>query len=177
MLIRLVHLIAVVHTGAADDLGDDHALRAVDDERTAVGHQGEISHKDLLILNFARFLIVQAHAHLDGLCVGRVALLALLHRVLRRLVHAVVQKAQLEIAGVVADGVNILEHLVQTLVEEPRVGILLDLQHIRDGQDLLVLCKALSQGLAVHDVLCARHYASSQPFCMRSVFLIRPDML
>ena len=43
---------------------------------------------------------------------------------------AVVQEAQLEIARVVGDGVDIAEDLAQSLVEEPVVGVLLDFEHV-----------------------------------------------
>ena len=164
VLIGLIHLVAVVHAGAADDLGDDDALCAVDDEGAAVGHQREIAHEDLLLLDLAGLLVVQTHAHLDGLCIRRVALLALLNGVLGRLVHAVIQEAQLQITCVIADRVHILEHLVQALAEEPLVGILLDLQHIGDRENFVMLCKALAERFAAHDILGHRHYVSSQPF-------------
>ena len=47
----------------------------------------------------------------------------------------------------------------------PFVGILLDLEHIRQLQDLLLLREALAGRLAHHDILCDRHVKSSQPFC------------
>ena len=55
----------------------------------------------------------QTDAHLDGLCVGGVALLALLHGVLGRLVHAVINEAQLQIAGIIGYPGNIPEALSQ----------------------------------------------------------------
>ena len=78
MLIGLVDLVAEVDAGAADDLGDDDALGAVDDEGAAVGHEREIAHEDLLLLDLVGLLVVQTHTDLDGLGIRRVALLALL---------------------------------------------------------------------------------------------------
>ena len=160
MLVSLVHLVAVVHAGAADDLRDDDALCAVDDERAAVGHEREIAHEDLLLLDLVRLLVVQADANLDGLGVRRVALLAFLHGILGRPVHGVVEEA-----GVVGNGIDVAEHLAQPLAQEPLIGILLDLEHIRQLQDLILLREALAGRLAHHDILCDRHVKSSQPFC------------
>ena len=170
VLVRLVHLVAVVHAGAADDLGDDDALCTVDDKGAAVGHEREVAHEDFLLLDLVGLLVVQPHTDLDGLCERCVALLALFYRVLRRLVHAVVQEAQLEITRVVGDGIDVAEHLAQSLVEEPVVGILLDFEHVGDCQDLVVLCKTLSHRLAQHDVLNLRHSITSQPFFWFCVF-------
>lgn len=68
--------------GGADDLGDDDALGAVDDEGAGLGHQGEVAHEDLLLLDLLGLLVAQAHPHLDGRGVRGVPGLALLHAVL-----------------------------------------------------------------------------------------------
>ena len=165
MLVSLVYLVAKVNAGASDDLGDNDTLCAVDDEGAAVGHEREIAHENLLLLDLVGLFVVQTHANLDGLCVRCVALLALLHGVLGRLVHGVIEEAQLKVAGVVGNGIDVAENLAQTLTKEPFVGILLDLEHVRDLQNLVLLGKALAERLAHHDILCDRHGTSSQPFC------------
>ena len=153
VLVGLIHGIAEVHAGAADDLGDDDALCTIDDERAAVGHEREIAHEDLLILDLAGLLVEQAHADLDRLRIGGIAFLALFNGVLGLLVEGVVQEGQLEVAGVVADGGHIAEDLMQALPQEPVVGVLLDLQQVGHLQDLLILGIALANGLAIVHVL------------------------
>ena len=153
VLVGLIHGIAEVHAGAADDLGDDDALCTIDDERAAVGHEREIAHEDLLILDLAGLLVEQAHADLDRLRIGGVALFALFNGVLGLLIEGVVQEGQLEVAGVVADGGHIAEDLMQALPQEPVVGVLLDLQQVGHLQDLLILGIALANGLAIVHVL------------------------
>ena len=148
-----VDLLAVVDAGGADDLGDDHALGAVDDKRTGLGHQREIAHEDLLLLDLARLLVVQADAHLHRGGIRRVAGLALLHVILGRLVHAVIEEAQLQITGIVRDGRHVREHLAQAGVQEPLIGVLLDRQQVGHRHDLFVSGKVLAQGLAVVLVL------------------------
>ena len=54
--------------------------------------------------------------------------LTLLHVVLGGLVHGVVDKGQLQITGVVGDPGDILKDLPQSLIQEPLVGLLLNLQ-------------------------------------------------
>ena len=61
-----VDLLAVVHAGGADDLADHHALGAVDDEGAGVGHQGEVAHEDLLLLDLLGLLVAQADAAPSG---------------------------------------------------------------------------------------------------------------
>ena len=153
VLVGLVHLVAVVHAGAADDLGDNDAFRAVDDEGAAVGHHGEIAHEDFLFLDFVGLGVAQAHPHLDGLGVGSVPLLALLDGVLGLILHGVVQEAQLQLAGEVGNGTYVLEDFPQAGFQEPLVGVLLDLQHVGDLQDLFILRVGFTHGLAVHNVL------------------------
>ena len=148
-----VDLLAVVDAGGADDLADHHTLGAVDDKGAGVGHQGEITHEDLLLLNFARLLVPQPHADLHGGGIRGVTGLALLHVILGLLVHAVIDKAQLQITGIVRDGGYVRKHLPQAGVQKPLVGFLLDLQQVGHRHDFLVSGKILSQGLAIVLVL------------------------
>ena len=168
-----VDLLAVVHAGGADDLADHHALRAVDDEGAAMGHQREISHEDLLLLDLARLLVVQAHPHLHGGGIGGVPRLALLHVVLGLLVHAVINEAQLQIAGIVRDGSHVGKDLPQAGIQEPLIGLLLDLQQVGHCHDLFVAGKILAQGLAVVLVL---GHSTITPFYSLLLFRPRPAL-
>ena len=152
-VVGLVGLLVIVHAGGTHDLRDDDTLRAVDDEGAAGRHDREIAHEDLLLLDLLGLLVAQADADLQRGRIRGVAGFALLLGVLRILVHGVIHEAQLEIAGVVGDDVHILEHITQTLFEEPFVRILLDLQKIRHALDLLVTGKAHSFGFSVGDCL------------------------
>jgi len=167
-----VDLLAVVDAGGADDLADHHALGAVDDEGAAMGHQGEIAHEDLLLLDFARLLIVQADADLHGGGIGGIPGLALLHVVLGLFVHAVVDEAQLQVAGIVADGGHVGKNLPQAGVQEPLIGFLLDLQQVGHRHDLFVSGKVLAQGLAIILVLGHLQY-SRLSFRIFSVLFLR----
>ena len=153
MLIGLVHLVAVVHARAADDLGNNDTLCAVDDEGAAIGHHREIAHEDFLFLDFVGLGVAQAHPNLDGLGVGSVPLFALLDGVLGLVFHGVVQEAQLQLAGEVGNGTYVLEDFPQAGFQKPLVGVLLDLQHVGDLQDLFILRVGFTHGLAVHNVL------------------------
>ena len=153
VLVGLVHLVAVVHAGAADDLGNNDTLCAVDDEGAAIGHHREIAHEDFLFLDFVGLGVAQAHPNLDGLGVGSVPLFALLDGVLGLVFHGVVQEAQLQLAGEVGNGTYVLEDFPQAGFQKPLVGVLLDLQHVGDLQDLFILRVGFTHGLAVHNVL------------------------
>ena len=117
-----------------------------------MGDQGEIAHEDFLFLDLLGLLVAQTHPHLDGGGVRGVPCLALFHVVLGRLVHGVVDERELQVPRVVGDGRHILKDLPQALVQEPLVGVLLDLQQVGHLQDLFVAGIALAQGLAVVDV-------------------------
>ena len=169
MLVGLVHLVAVVHTGGTDDLGNDDTLGAVDHKGAAVGHNREISHEDLLLLDFVCLGVAQANPHLDGLGVGSIPVPAFLNGILCLVFHGVVQEAQLQFTGEIGNGAHILEDFPQALFQEPLVGILLDLQHVGDLQDLLVLRVGFTHGLAEHNVLdhchMDHHSLSSEVCC------------
>ena len=128
-----------------------------------MGHQGEIAHEDLLLLDLAGLLVVQPHVHLHGGGIGGVSRLALLHVILGLLVHAEVDEAQLQIACIVADGGHVREHLVQAGLQKPPVALLLDLQQVGHRHDLFVSGKILAQGFAV--VLVLGHLQYSRLSC------------
>ena len=153
LVVRLVHLAGVVHARGADDLRDDDTLGPVDDEGARVGHDGEVPHKDLLLIDLVVLGVAQLYPHLDGGGVGGVPGLALLHVVLGLFVHGEVHEGQLQVAAVVHDGAHIPEHLFQADVQKPLVRGFLYLQQVGHLQDLLVPGEALSWGLAIHYVL------------------------
>ena len=148
-----IDLLAVIDAGGADDLGDHHALCAVDDKGAGFGHKREIAHKDFLLLQLLGLLIAQAHADLQGSGVVDVPGLALLHIIFWRFVHAEVNKAQLQGTRIVADDAHIGEHLPQSGVQEPLVGVLLNLQQVGHGHNLLMPGKVFPQGFAIILVL------------------------
>ena len=152
-VVRLVRVPGVVYTGGTHQLGHDDPLGAVDDEGTRIGHDGEVPHEDLLLLDLLGLLVAQAHLHLDRGGVGGVLGLALLNGVLGGIVHGEADEGQLQIAGVVRDGLYVVEHLLQPGFKKPPVGFLLDLQQVGHLQNFLAAGEAFAQGLAVVDVL------------------------
>ncbi len=73
---------AVVDARRTDELGDNDTLRAVDDERTGVGHEGHIAHIDFLLLDLTGLDVAELHAHAQRGGVCGIALLALCNGVL-----------------------------------------------------------------------------------------------
>ena len=144
-----INLFAVVHAGGADDLGNDNTLGAVDDKGTGLSHQGEVTHEDLLLLDLLGLLVAQADADFQRRGIGGVAHFALLHTVLGRFVHAVVNERQLQVAGKISDGAHIVEHFAQSRVQKPLVRFFLDLQQVRHRDDLFMFREAPADGSAV----------------------------
>ena len=149
----LVGLLIIINAGGTDYLRNDDALRAVDDKGAAGSHEREVAHEYLLLFNLLCLAVAQPHADLQRGGVCGVARLALLDGVLGLVVHGVVDKAQLQISGVVGDGLHVPENLAQTRVKEPLVGLLLYLQQVRHVLDLCAPGEALSQRLPVVNVL------------------------
>ena len=64
----------------ADELRDDDALGAVDDERAALGHPREVAHEDRLLADLARLVVDERDRDGQRARVGEVLLAALLDR-------------------------------------------------------------------------------------------------
>ncbi len=148
---RLVQTPLEIDAGRADDLRDDDTLGAVDDEGAAVGHDREITHEDFLFLDLHGLLVGQADTDLERGGIRGVAGLALLLGILGRLVHGVVDEAQLQVARIVGHGIHVAEDFVQSGVQEPLVGALLDFQQVRHLHDLIDTGIAHSPRFAVED--------------------------
>ena len=147
-LAGLVDGLGVVDAGRADELGDDDALGAVDDEGARGGHQREVAHEDLLLLDLARLLVHQAHVHAQGRGVGIVPLLAALLRVLGRLIEGVVRKLQHQVFRKVGNGRNVPEHLAEIFLQKAFVGVLLHLDQVGHFQDFFDLGKTHPRALS-----------------------------
>src|SRR5713226_8679555 len=153
----------------AVQLRDHHALGAVDDERAVLRHQRNLAEVDLLLLDVAdrlgaRLLVLvpdhQAHHHLDRGRVGHAPLVALVHVVLGFLQ---VVRDELQRAGLVEvlDGEDALEDALEPRVlallgrrvglEELVVAVLLDVDQVRDVDDLLDLREVLARAEIVLD--------------------------
>ena len=151
-IVRLVRVFREVHAGGAHQLGHDDPLRAVDDKGARIGHDGEVAHKDGLLLDLVGGLVAQVDLYLHGGGVGHVLGLALLNGVLGGIVHGEADEGQLQVARVVGDGVHIVEHLLEARLQEPFIGLFLDLQEVGHLQDILAAGEALALGLAIPDV-------------------------
>ena len=76
LLARLIHGHGKIGAGRTNQLADNDALRAIDQEGAVLGHQREIAHEHFGFLDFARFLVLQAHKHLQRRGIGQVAFAA-----------------------------------------------------------------------------------------------------
>ena len=114
-----------------------------------MGHQGEVPHEDLLLLDLSGLLVPQADLDLQRRGVGGVPGFALLHVILGGLVHFVVDEGQLQVALVVRDRAHVGKDLPQAGVQKPLVRRLLDLQKVRHGHDFLMPGKVFAKGLSV----------------------------
>ena len=129
-LTGLVDLGGVVHTGRADDLGDDDTLGTVDNKGTVFGHEGELTHKDIGLLDLTRLLVGEADIDLEGSSVVNISLLALLHGVVRLGVQAIGDELDQQVSGEISDGGDLVQDLGQALLEEPLIGLRLDLHKV-----------------------------------------------
>ena len=102
----------------AHELGDDHALGAVDDEGALLGHHGEVAHEDVLLPYLPRLPVDEADGNEQGRRVGLVFVAAFFERK-RRVVELVFPEFDCVVAGVVLDGRYVIDGLSQALSLEP----------------------------------------------------------
>jgi hypothetical protein len=159
--VRLALVVIVEHARAAVELADDDPLRPVDDERALVRHQRDLAEVDLLLLDVAdrlgAGLLVdvphdEADDHLDGRRVGHAARAALVDVVLR-LLEVVAHELERGGLAEVLDREDALEHTLQpdvlalvrsdVLLQEFLVGLLLDIDQVRNVNDLVDLGETL----------------------------------
>ena len=114
---------AEVDAGRADQLGDDDALGAVDDEGAGLGHVGQVAEEQLLLFGFVGFLAEQADGDAQFAGVVEVALAALVRGLVGRDVAVVLEVELHAVAGEVGDRGHFAEEFAQALIEEPLVGV------------------------------------------------------
>src|SRR5436190_1245660 len=133
-LLRGVLGLHQVGARTADELRDDDALGAVDDEGPELGHHREVAHEHVLLADLARLLVDEADGHVQRGLVGEILLPALLDRDRRR---AELELAELdgERAGVVLDRRDVVDRLAETLLLEPVERRLLCVDQVRKVED------------------------------------------
>ncbi len=138
----------------ADQLADDDALGAVDDEGALFGHEREIAHENVRYDHLiARLAVDQANAHIKRRCVRQVAFQADLFTVLRFFepvaqteflrFSAPAGEVEFEVAVVAFDRADLVEKLGQPFLDEPAERLELDCdqgrQFLNIGETCIVL--------------------------------------
>src|SRR5262249_31475177 len=168
---RLALVVVEEHARRAVHLADDHSLGAVDDERTVVGHERNVAHVDILLLDVldrtrAGFLIDIEHDQpqrdLERSRIGHATLTALVDVILRRL-ELVLDEFEHRGAGKIGDREHRFEHGLQPRIGPPAdrllhqeklvVGRLLNLDEVRHLRDFLDLPEKLTNALATSKCL------------------------
>ena len=168
-LARGVGLALVVieeHARRAVHLRNDDALGAVDDERAVVGHQRDVAHVDILLLDVLHgagaglFIDIehdQPQLHLERGGIGHAALAALVDVILRR-IEFVGDEVELRGVGEIPDREHRFEHGLKPLVgaaagrvlhhQKLVIGCLLNLDEVRHLCDFLDFSEKLPYALA-----------------------------
>ncbi len=159
------------HAGRAMHLRDDDALGAVDDEGAVHGHERDIAHVDVLLLDIlyrlgAGFLVDiehdQAQRDLQRRSIGHAALTALVDVVFRRL-EFVADEFQHRGAGEIRDRKHRAEYRLQALVQPAAdrfidhqklvIGCLLNLNEVRHLGNFLDVSEELANAFATGECL------------------------
>ena len=172
--VGLALVVVVEHAGRAMHLRHDHPLGAVDHEGAVVGHQRQVAHVDVLLLDVAHALgagvVVdvphdQAQRDPQRRGIGHAALVALLDVVLR-ILELVLDEVERGPLREVADREHRLEHLLQAEVRpllRPQVHLqevlvrgALHLDQVGHHRDLGDVPEALANPLATGEGVCHR---------------------
>ena len=159
------------HAGRTMHLRDDDALGAVDDEGAVHGHERNVAHVDVLLLDvldrlraglFVDIEHDQAQRHLQRRGIGHAALAALIDVVFRRL-EFVADEFQHRGVGEIRDRKHRPEHRLQALVQPPAdrlvdhqelvIGRLLNLDEVRHLRDFLDMPEELANAFATGERL------------------------
>ena len=149
LLARLILRRRIIHARRTDQLGDDDALRTVDDERAVLRHERKIAHEYFLVENFVLHLVHEADFHPQRKRVRRVAVAAFLLVVFRLVAETMVEKVKLKVVGVVGNRGKILEYLADTFLNERIVAVLLNLYEVGNVNDFVDRAEFSSLILAI----------------------------
>ena len=178
-----VDLAEVVHTGRADELRNHNTLRAVDDERAAIGHEREIAHEHDLLLHLTGLTVRKANLGQQRGLIADVLGLALLNGVLG---VAELMGAKRDLKGLrgVLNGRDILECLVESSGHKPverfllhgdQVGELHDRRDASEADPLTVRTRGIGCDFEIsHSAMppSSREMACyAQPFIVKQNFL------
>ena len=139
--VRLALVVIEEHAGRTVHLRNDDALGAVDDEGAVVGHERNVAHVDILLLDVldrtrGGFLVDIEHdqpqRHLERRGIGHTALAALVDVVFRRF-EFVFDEFEHGRIGKIGNREHRFEHRLQALVGTPAHGFL-------DQQELVIRC-------------------------------------
>ena len=137
----LLAVLGLHHVGArgADELGDDDALGAVDDEGAAVGHPREVAHEDGLLADLAGLAVLEGDLDVERPRVGHVLLAALLDRV-RRIVELEIAEDDREVPRVVLGRGDVVDRRPQQSllrIDQLLEGAALDIDQMWDFERVL----------------------------------------
>ena len=138
-LSQFIMIDIIINAGRPHQLADNDTLRSVDDERAGVGHQRQIPHEDLGFLNVLRLIVDKTNLNFDGRGVRCIPLFALFYRILDIiLAQSVINKLKAKMPGKIGNRRNIIEHFPESLVQKPLIGFLLNLNKVRNAQNLVL---------------------------------------
>ena len=159
------------HAGRTMHLRDNDTLGAVDDKGAVHGHERNVAHVDVLLLDVlyrlrAGFFVDiehdQTQRHLQRRGVGHAALAALVDVILRRL-EFVANEFQHRCAREIRDRKHRPEHRLQAFVQPPAhgfidhqkliIGCLLNLDEVRHFCDFLDMSEELANAFATGECL------------------------
>jgi len=127
---------SVLEIGArrTDDLADNDAFGAIDNESTAIGHHWDITHENLIVFfDFACRFEAETEGDLEFAAVGQIAFTAIKRAVFWLLETATDVFNEYGV-GVVGDWEDFLHDIVDASVEEPFEGIRLDFDKVRQSK-------------------------------------------
>ena len=133
-LARRIHRLTIVSARRTHELADDDTLRTIDDEGTRVRHFREVTHEDFLFLDLSCLAVDEADIDTHRCSPRHITFLALIE-VIFRLAERIALEREHKISREIRDRRNVIENVLKSLIEEPLVGLPLDVEKMRHFHD------------------------------------------
>ncbi len=141
---------AIIYTGGTNELRYDNSLCAVDYKGTRVCHQRQISHKDLMLVDFVLILVNQTNLYSERCRIRSIAFLALLNCIFFLIfAELVIHKLQTQMTGKILNRRDIIKSFLKAVRKEPLVGVFLNLDQVWHLENFFALRECHSDVFAV----------------------------
>ncbi|GFI11333.1 hypothetical protein IMSAGC007_03807 [Lachnospiraceae bacterium] len=131
----------IVNTRGTNKLTDNDTFCTVDHKRTGLRHQRQITHENLVFINFIGFFIIKTYLYFQRSCIRCISFLAFLDCIFNiafACAKCKINKFKTQLTAVIGNRRNVVKHFPKSLIQKPSIGIFLNLDQIRHFQNFFL---------------------------------------